>query len=458
MHMKKNILKNPSFWISALGLIALAVMYALWIQSTPHVTLPGRISALASCLLFAAMCIRFVPKWMKFWKKSKPDKALRRVLNEKSPEVPWHMDLRIFITLLLVDIGMIALVFMIRKARGVSETFLESLEFWKCLDSASYLDIARGWYPSSGEQVVQLVFFPGYPLAIQLMNTLVGDLLLSGMIVSALSFAGTGCVLYRLVRLDGDHADGIRALKYLCILPGVFFYAAPMTESLFILLCASCIYCARTGKWTLGCLLGGLAAFTRSVGIILIAPLAMELIRAMRKGRRQSRLFWAGKWAALLLVAAGLGAYLYINYSVSGDPFKFREYQSSHWGQRLGYFFHTAAYQLENAITSYTEKPYNFMGLWLPNLIATFGSLIVMTFAAKKLRPSYMAWFIAYFAFAIGATWLLSAPRYLMAAVPVPLAFATLAKNQDVDTLLTPCLVGMSLLYTYAFVARWQVW
>ena len=57
-------------------------------------------------------------------------------------------------------------------------------------------------------------------------------------------------------------------------------------------------------------------------------------------------------------------------------------------------------------------------GLWLPNLIWHFGTLTVFALSSKRLRPTYAAWFIAYFAIAIGTTWLLSGPRYLL-AMPV---------------------------------------
>lgn len=70
----------------------------------------------------------------------------------------------------------------------------------------------------------------------------------------------------------------------------------------------------------------------------------------------------------------------------------------------------------------------------------------------------YTAWFIAYFAVAIGATWLLSAPRYLAAMPTVPLALSLCAKTRKLDILLTSLCLALSLLYALAFVLRWQVW
>ena len=86
-------------------------------------------------------------------------------------------------------------------------------------------------------------------------------------------------------------------------------------------------------------------------------------------------------------------------------------------------FFATPAYQLNYALNAYVEGNGGLLwGLYLPNLLCGFGSLVVMALGAKKTRPSYTAYFLAYFAMSTGITWLLSAPRYL--AVCFPLAFA----------------------------------
>ena len=164
------------------------------------------------------------------------------------------------------------------------------------------------------------------------------------------------------------------------------------------------------------------------------------------------------KTAALLLVPLGLAAYFYVNYTVSGDPFKFQEYQSSHWGQHLGWFFNTAAYQLVQFIKEAPNRIHVAFGLWGANLLSIFGSLTIMTLIAKRLRPSYTAWFIGYFAIAIGATWILSAPRYLLTCFPITIALATLTRSRRRDFILSGLLIALTLVYLYAFVVRWQVW
>ena len=454
--MLKQKCKSPEFLISAAGLAVLAGIFLLWLART-DVTLPGLTAAILSAALFAAVCLRFVPEWMHFWRSGVQAEAEAPGVEDRRTE------LAVFFALLLLDAAILAAAFVFRRLLGYDETFAESLSFWTGTDSRHYLDIARDWYLSEGsiDRLVQLVFFPGYPIAIRLVNFVVGDYLYSGLLVSAFSFAGAGCMAYRLLRLDLPRGGALRVIKYLCLLPGVFFFAAPMSESLFLLLCVSCVYCTRSGKWLLGCVLGALAAFTRSLGVMLFVPLFFEAVAAFSReisadktaGKRL-----AARIAGLLIIPLGFAAYCVINYLVSGDPFKFMQYQKEHWGQSFGWFFNTAAYQTELALTCARDNPHNALGLWLPNLIACFGSLTAMLFAAKRLRPSYTAWFIAYFVVAVGATWLLSAPRYLIALLPVPLAFALDTENPNADFALSLICGAAGILYFAAFVLRWQVW
>lgn len=435
--------KRPEVWISGAALLALGALFVLWWRATPGVTAPGRIAALLSAALFAAVGLRFVPRWMDFWRDAP-------VLQPTQQDAPPHFSLNLFFSLLAVDAAVILLMYLLRCVLGYQAPFVDALQFWTCTDSQHYLDIARDWYLSEGpwDRLVQLVFLPGYPIAVRAAAAVVGDYLYAGLLVSALAFAGAGCVFYRLLRLDRPHADALRTVKYLCILPGAFFFAAPMSESLFLLLCLACVYCARRRRWYLAGLLGGLAAFTRSLGVVLLVPVLWELVADRRAGG-------VGRFFALLLIPLGFAAYCGVNYAVAGDPFQFMTYQSVHWGQHLGLFFNTAAYQLAHM---FSADVHTALGLWLPNVLVSFAALVLMLFAAPRMRPSDLAFFLAYYVVAIGATWLLSAPRYLVALYPVPMALGSVTRTKRADGIATACCGSFYLLYACAFVLRWQVW
>ena len=158
------------------------------------------------------------------------------------------------------------------------------------------------------------------------------------------------------------------------------------------------------------------------------------------------------------MVPLGFAAYCMVNYSVSGDAFKFMEYQSIHWHQQLGWFFDTAAYQTENAVSAASYSTALFWGLWLPNLLSQLLSLAVMILAAKRMRASYTAYFIAYFVVTMGATWLLSAPRYLAAMISLPAAMSALTENARTERVLVLLSALLFFMYFIFFLLRWQVW
>ena len=275
-----------------------------------------------------------------------------------------------------------------------------------------------------------------------------------------ISYSLAGCAFYKLLRLDYTHKQAVRALKFLAVFPASFFFSGPMSESLFLLTAILCIYCIRTQKWLLGGLFGGYAAFTRSIGITLLVVLFIEYIREYfvceKSEIERTNIF--KKFLFGFMVISGFGVYCCINYMVSGNFFKFAEYQKKHWGQGLGWFFDTVAYQTDLFVKNLEQNPVMSWGLWLPNLVMIALSLIIMLFAVKKLRPSYTAWFIAYFIIAIGATWLLSAPRYLVAYFPLAIALMLITENIKTDVPVTFCLAVLNITYLCLFSLRWYVW
>ncbi|MBR0209087.1 MAG: hypothetical protein IJQ43_09335 [Oscillospiraceae bacterium] len=429
--------------ICAAGLTVLALLFLFWLGDGNGGSAPEFLAALLSLLLFAALCLRFVPCWFALWFGEEEPAAERRGL-------PMTMIFALGLGCAFVHI---ALIWVILHYVNHDMTPRQFADFWLSADAYHYLCIARDWYIPQGDidRVVQLVFLPGYPIAVRLTAVLARDYILSGMLVSILSFAGALCVVYRLVLLDHDEKTALRTVIFLCLMPGAFFFTAPMSESFFLLLSAACLYSARKGKWLLAGLFGALASFTRSLGLMLFVPLFMEIAAELLHGRRRAR----RGLAALALVPLGFGMYCLVNYFVSGDPFRFLYYQRTHWYQELGLFFNTAAYQTRYALGA---DKHTLMGLWIPNLVAQFASLGILTAGAKRLRASYTLWAIAYYVVAIGATWLLSAPRYLAVLLPIPLSLALLGEKRAPRIALYALLAAGELYYIVMFALRRSVW
>ena len=444
--MKTNVRKPFIYLCSGAGVCVLLFWFIRWQTEAQTRTLPQIIAAIVSLLLFVTVGLLAVQRWADLWS----------VEAEEAPlQAPGIAGWKVFLALLIWDALVLALAWPLRYLLAGGMSFTKSLEAWVSGDSYHYLCIAQDWYLSAGsiDRVVQLVFLPGYPILIRLTHLLIRNWLYAALTVSGVCFALAGTVFYRLAHMDLGETGARRALIALCIFPGSFFFAAPMSESLFLLCCVSSLYLARREKWLLACLIGAYAAFTRSLGITLLVPLVLELVRCGFQKRMRPT-----DEAAMLLIPLGFAAYLLVNQQIAGNPFQFLIYQSEHWNQNLGFFFNTAAYQTDYAINTFHENPENFWGLWLPNLVAAFGALPLMILAAKKLRGSWMVWFVPYYFIAIGATWLLSAPRYLLVFFPLAEAVSVLTEKRGARTVIFALLGALSLLYFLAFLLRWQVY
>lgn len=453
----------PTLFISALGVIVLAALTAIWWTADPDRSAAGVAAALLCAALFAVVGVRFTARWMEDWRIRRSGEAPPERLQEP---IRAATLITIFFAVLGGELLAIGLFWVLRLMEDGWMSFSTAMSLWTHLDVQHYLHIAEDGYIVSGDasRVVELVFLPGFPLAVRLFAAVTGDTLLAGFLVSLLSVSGAGVVLYCLARMDMDHGGALRTLKYSLLLPGAVFFCGPMSESLFLLLSLSCVYLIRRKRWLPACLLGGLAAFTRTLGLVLLVPAAYELISdtlTVRTGGWQKEEVERRVWSftALLLIPLGFAVYCAICWRVTGDPFKFLEYQRNHWDQRLGLFFNTASYQTEHALARIQEGSVpGLMGLWGPNVLCVFGALALMIPGAKRLRPSYTAFFLVYYVIAVGPTWLLSAPRYLAAAFPLGFALSSFTEDRRADSVCTVLLTVLFVLYDYVLVARWQVW
>lgn len=432
----------------------------------------GHISSIVCLALFMLLIYRFIPTLTGYW-LNKDESIKREPLTLDDKRARYTAWLKICLFILAVKIATYMVGYIVAVSAGnVHGDFFGTFDRLWCtrgIDAPSYLGIAENWYQTSGDAMYHIVFFPFYPITIKAVQLIAGDYLLSGVLVSTLCSFGIGIVGYELISLDYDDKTAFRFVKYTFLLPGAFFFCTPMTEALFVLLCLLCLLFTRKRNFVLAAVFGALAAFTRSAGVLLMVPMGIEYIRILietkrdkkEKDRFAARLFGLG--ALVLSVSLGLLAYIFINYSLWGNPLQFSVFQSEHWGQRLGWFFNTANYETKYFIkdlnnyladTTNVSQLYRTMSLFSGNLVYIIGSLPVVALAAHKLKPKYTGYFIAYYVFSIGATWLLSAPRYLMASITLPLAFALLSDKRWKDAVWTAVLSVLSLGFLILFALR----
>lgn len=465
---------------SILGVCLIA--FALWIFTT-NTPLTGA-SALAGgvcCALFGLTAYYSVPGVFRFF-AGEPEADAAAGLGKRSlypaRRHPW---LKMLLLLLAVRVGILLLAYLIELLlHGYSGGLIDRLWLWNKGDAPHYMGIAQNWYVTERDPRFHIVFFPLYPVVVRLIKGLFLEPLYAGLIVNVICAALCGYFLYELALLDMDRAGAKRVVRYLYLLPAAFLLAAPMSDALFLMLSIACAWLLRKKHFVFACVIGGLAAFTRVLGILLAALILMEMLSETLREKKTLAIITAkdvwrqvGRYAALLLVPFGLLLYLYINYAVTGNALQFLIYQKEHWGQGVGLFFSTAAYQTDYLLKNWGSDNAAAFGLWLPNLLYLLGSLGLYLYAVLRgrrkksegtalrpyaVRPSYTVYFLLYYAVAMGATWLLSAPRYLTCAFPLAFALEGCFKTPRARALAAVLFIALQLLYLAAYVAGWPVY
>lgn len=453
--------------MTLIPLLALLGCFAHWLLTNTHPRVLGIVAAAAITLLFALLGVRFIPQWIEAWSGA-PETLFRACEGRRSGRRQrMHPFFKIVLAVLLSRLLLFALAYILVAVRdGYAGGIFDRMDIWNPvgIDSRHYLSIAEFGYQTEGDARLQLVFLPFYPLVVRLFQYVFQDFLVSGLFVSNVSFLFAAYLLYELALLDMDRRGALRAVKYICILPASCLFCTPMSDGLFLLLAVSCMYLTRRKLYVPACVVGFFAAFTRVPGLLLLVPVCFELVgdlvRDVRVGAQGRRfvLSAVGRCLSLLLIPLGFGLFLFLNYRLTGDWFRFLQYQQENWSQSMGWFFNTAEYQTVYALNAAREGSETLYGLWLPNLVYLFGALALVIAAQKRLRPSYVAYFIVYYAVTMGATWLLSAPRYLTAAFPLALSLAALTEKRWADAVATLVCVAGLLFYLFAFLQRWAVY
>lgn len=331
-------------------------------------------------------------------------------------------------------------------------------------DAPHYIGIAENGYVNEGDARLHIVFYPLYPFLVRLINLITGKSFLSSAILSNFCLLAGGVFLY-LLTFDAYGAKIARASVLLFMFSmGAVFFSIPYTESLFFLLTVSCVYFARKRRFYLAILLGALSSLTRLPGAITAVCVFFEMIRSRlgyirRIGEENTRLKRAfivsgEAFFKCLFILLGFCAYLIINKAVTGDAFKFLEYQKNHWGQEAGNLYKTCEYSIRYLFYPF-EKWYQ-MGVYLPQCAAILFSVLVLFFSKKAAHPSDLAYAVVYVFVTLSPTMLISGPRYISAMYPLyPLAAVIMNKNR-VSRILIIIVWALFFVYSsYMFLVKW---
>lgn len=320
---------------------------------------------------------------------------------------------------------------------------------WERWDALWFLQIATRGY-AAGD--FSAAFFPLYPLLIRWVSPLLGGHpFAASLLISNAAYLGALTVAYELTRGEYGHGFARKTVLYMAVFPTAYFFVAPYSESLFTLLAAGSLLAARRRRWEIAGVLGALAAATRSIGIVLILPLAVEAFLQFRERReRFAGLAIALWWSAF--VSVGTLSYLYYWYRVGGDWLTPLNDQNG-WLREFSWPW--------QSLDAGTGVAFDFIGVYsggyhqLDWLFVVFG-IAAVTWAVLKTRLSFglyaLVCFVIPLFFVFGGRPFMSVPRFLLPIVPMYWAMAALTERFKVhDAVVAVSAAGLGFM-TLLFV------
>lgn len=291
--------------------------------------------------------------------------------------------------------------------------------WWFRWDAPHYIDLIENWYVTEGDARLLIVFLPMYPMLARGLFLLGIPARLAALLVSNVSLYFSGVLLYDLASESGKNR-GRYALWLFMFSPVTMFFSMAYTESLFVLLTVLAVWLARKKRFLFAVIVGAMAANTRILGAAVAIPIFHEMLRADKAHRVLKRYVLC--FLKVLPVLLGVAAYLVLNVHLFGDPFYFLKCQQENWSQRMGSIATTVRYTFINAMT-YGKADYRF-GLWLPQLVVMFASLLLIAFGRGRIRSGDAAYGLVAWYISVTPTWLLSGIRYIGGIYPIYLLAA----------------------------------
>jgi hypothetical protein len=291
-------------------------------------------------------------------------------------------------------------------------------------------------------------FFPGFPLAIRVVDAVpgVGPLGAALLIANVAAFVAL-LVLHGLTRLELGTAAARRAVLFTALFPTAFFLYAPYSEPLFLLTSVAAFWFARRDRWALAAVAGAVAAATRSVGLLLVIALAIEALAQYRRGRPL-----LPRLAAAAAVA--LGPALYFGW----------------WGWRHADLWAPVdaqagwrpdgARQPIDVVVRAVEYAWRYQTWWLLDLLVVTVAVIGIVLAARRIPLAYTVYagasLLLPLVLPLPDRPLLSMPRFAAVIFPVSWGWAIAAERRrpPETAILVASTAGFAVL-AFLFI-NWQ--
>jgi hypothetical protein len=345
------------------------------------------------------------------------------------------------------------------------------LSGWLGWDGANYAVIAGQGYHS----LWMAAFFPALPAVEHMLAPLTGgNPAVAGMLAANTAELGALGLFRVLAERELGRAPARRALLYLALFPTAFFFAAPYTESLFLLLSVGAFLALRRERWLVAGALAALATLTRSPGILLILPLAAQCALALRdagawsyeRGGGGLRVAWGRlrpreglvMLAGLLLPCAAFAGYTVYLHNQLGR-WDALAYAQAHGGGRELAWPWVGFLRDARALVQLGFDPNRFQAhILLDTAFAlAFIALAVATIRRVALPYVLYAWACLLQAICTPAhNWLALSGimRYMLVAIPIFFVLGRWGERRGVERALLWAMLPLLALFTAVFVLK----
>ncbi|MGW8485221.1 mannosyltransferase family protein [Streptomyces sp. NPDC055886] len=296
-------------------------------------------------------------------------------------------------------------------------------------DANHYLHIARdGYFPAgSGPWTSgwdnREAFFPGYPVLLRAVHTVVPDWTAAGLLISFVAGAVTVLALARIARAYlPEDAAGHRTAVLFLLSPCAVFLAAGYTEALFLAFALPAWLAAMRHRWAAAAVLTALGTTVRVSGLFLAAAIGLLFLLSVRAG--EGRRTWrAAGWT--LLPALPPAAYSWYLHAHTGDWMAWKHAQERGWYRTFHTPWEAWANTWTGAFGGTQSTGYAFM--FQAELAAMLVGLALVAWLVRRRRwPE--AVYVALSLWALGTSyWYTSVPRATLLWWPLWIGLAALS-------------------------------
>ncbi|MFF3327163.1 mannosyltransferase family protein [Streptomyces sp. NPDC002889] len=291
-------------------------------------------------------------------------------------------------------------------------------------DWTHYLHIARdGYFPGHAGPWQKgwdnrEAFFPGFPLLLRAVHTVIPHWTVAGLLISFAAGAVAVLALARIARLHlPDARAGRRSVLFFLLSPCAIFLAVGYTEALFLALALPAWLAARRHNWPLAATLTALATAVRVSGLFLAAAIVLHFALSARTRRDWRPLPW--------LALPGLTAALYIWYlhAYTGDWLAWNHAQERGWYRTFHAPWEAWCNTWHVAFAHTQTTGYAFM--FQAELLAMLVGLLLFGLLIRQHRW-HEAFYIGLSLWALGTSyWYMSIPRATLLWWPLWIALAS---------------------------------